>query len=243
VSERLLEVDRVVAGYRPGLPIIHGVSLHVGEAELVTIIGPNGAGKSTLIKAIAGLLRISEGGVRLAGRDITGVPTHTLAQAAIAYVPQTANIFVSLTIEENLLVGASALPRQIARERVSAAYGSFPVLKDYRRQKAKVLSGGQRQMLAIARALLTGPRLIMLDEPSAGLAPIMVGEVFSRLRSLAAEGVAILMVEQNARAAMAISDRTSVLAAGRNRLDGRSATLLEDPQVAEIYLGQSRRRH
>ncbi|HET8728927.1 MAG TPA: ABC transporter ATP-binding protein [Alphaproteobacteria bacterium] len=243
MSDELFQIQDVVAGYRPGLPIVHGVSLGVGEAELVTIIGPNGAGKSTLIKAIAGLIPITEGNVRLAGRNITRLDTHAMADASIAYVPQTANIFASLTIEENLMVGASALSRTTARERVAAAYDAFPMLRDYRRQKAKVLSGGQRQTLAVARALLTRPRVIMLDEPSAGLSPIMVNEVFSRLRELSAQGVSILMVEQNAKAAMAISDRTYVLAEGRNRLDGPSAALLEDPQVMEIYLGRSGRRH
>lgn len=242
MSAPLLEVDGVVAGYRPDLPIVHGISLAVGEAEMVTIIGPNGAGKSTLIKAIAGIIPVSSGSVRLAGRDITGIATHAMAQVSIAYVPQTANIFTTLTINENLLVGACSLPKAEALRRIERGYEDFPALKDHRHRKARVLSGGQRQMLAVARALLTSPRLIMLDEPSAGLSPLMVSEVFQRLGALVEGGVAILMVEQNARAALAVSQRTYVFAEGRNRIDGPSTDLAQDPQVTSIYLGAGRRR-
>ncbi|WP_028034365.1 ABC transporter ATP-binding protein [Chelativorans sp. J32] len=238
----LLEVEKVVAGYRPDLPIVHGISLNVGEAEMVTIIGPNGAGKSTLIKAIAGVVPISSGRVALGGRDITRLPTHTMAAASIAYVPQTANVFTTLTINENLLVGASSLPKAEAQRRIELGYENFPALKDYRHKKARVLSGGQRQMLAVARALLTEPRLIMLDEPSAGLSPLMVSEVFQRLKALVETGVAILMVEQNAKAALAISHRTYVFAEGRNRIDGPSKSIAEDPEVASIYLGAGGRK-
>ncbi len=238
----LLEVEAVTAGYRPDLPIITDMSVAVARGELVTIIGPNGAGKSTLIKAIAGLLKITSGAVRLEGTLRTNLEPSRMADAGIAYVPQTENIFASLTVEENLKVGAQILGGRAARERIAAAYDSFPDLTAYRRQKAAVLSGGQRQMLAVARALLTRPHLIMLDEPSAGLAPKLVTEVFQRLAALARTGVAILMVEQNAKAAMAISDRTYVLAEGRNRLDGPSAALIDDPEVAAIYLGRAGRR-
>jgi ABC-type branched-subunit amino acid transport system ATPase component len=239
----LLKVEKVVAGYRLDLPIVHGISLEVAEAEMVTIIGPNGAGKSTLIKAVAGIVPVSSGRVLLAGSDITRLPTHRLAQASIAYVPQTANVFTTLTINENLLVGASALPNAEAQRRIERGYENFPALKDYRHSKARVLSGGQRQMLAVARALLTDPRLMMLDEPSAGLSPLMVSEVFQRLKALVEDGVAILMVEQNAKAALAISHRTYVLAEGCNRIDGPSAALAEDPAVASIYLGAGGRKH
>ena len=238
----LLAVEGVTAGYRPDLPIITDVSVGVGEGELVTIIGPNGAGKSTLIKAIAGLLTITAGTVRLGGAERTNLEPSRMAEAGIAYVPQTDNIFATLTVDENLKVGAQILGGRVARERIAAAYEAFPALKDYRRQRAAVLSGGQRQMLAVARALLTKPQLIMLDEPSAGLAPKLVTEVFQRLAALAKTGVAILMVEQNAKAAMAISDRTYVLAEGRNRLDGPSAALIDDPEVAAIYLGRAGRK-
>ncbi|MAS14220.1 MAG: ABC transporter ATP-binding protein [Nitratireductor sp.] len=238
----LLDVRDVVAGYKPDLPIIHGLSLTVAPQEMVTIIGPNGAGKSTLIKALAGVLTISSGTVRLDGRDITNLPTHRMAEASMAYVPQVANVFTTLTINENLLVGASALPKAEARTRIERGYEAFPDLKRYRDKKAGVLSGGQRQMLAVARALLTGPRLLMLDEPSAGLSPLMVSEVFERLKALVEDGVAILMVEQNAKAALAISHRTYVFAEGRNRIDGPSAALAEDPEVTSIYLGAGGRK-
>jgi branched-chain amino acid transport system ATP-binding protein len=236
----LLQARGVTAGYRPDLPVIEDVSVAVGEGELVTIIGPNGAGKSTLVKAIAGLLAVMRGRVEMAGRDVTRLPTHRMAEAGIAYVPQSDNVFTTLTVEENLKVGAMTLPRGTARERIASALDTFPDLLPYRARKASVLSGGQRQMLAVARALLTAPRLVMLDEPSAGLAPKMVASVFDRLAALARTGVAILMVEQNAKAAMAISDRTYVLAEGRNRLDGPSAALLADPAVADIYLGRAK---
>lgn len=238
----LLEIDKVVGGYKPDLPIIHGISLHVDDGEMVTIIGPNGAGKSTLIKAVAGVVPVSSGRVRLAGRDITNIDTHSMAGVSIAYVPQTANVFTTLTINENLLVGASSLPKAEAAMRIEKGYENFPALKDYRHKKAKVLSGGQRQMLAVARALLTEPRLIMLDEPSAGLSPLMVSEVFQRLKALVGTGIAILMVEQNAKAALAISNRTYVLAEGRNRIDGESQALARDPEVTSIYLGAGGRK-
>jgi ABC-type branched-subunit amino acid transport system ATPase component len=242
MSEHLFQATDVVAGYRPDLPIIHGVSMHVDKAEMVTVIGPNGAGKSTMIKAIAGVLPISSGKVTLAGKDITRLPTHGMAAASAAYVPQTDNVFTTLTINENLLLGASSLPKAKAREQVAKTYEKFPALKDYRDKKAGVLSGGQRQMLAVARALLTDPDLIMLDEPSAGLSPLMVSEVFARLRALVESGVSILMVEQNAKAAMAISHRTYVLAEGRNRVEGASAALATDPEVIAIYLGAGGRK-
>jgi len=242
MSDHLFQASNVVAGYRPDLPIIHGVSMHVDAAEMVTIIGPNGAGKSTMIKAIAGVLPISSGSVTLAGKDITHLPTHGMAAASIAYVPQTDNVFTTLTINENLLLGASSLPKAKALEQVSKAYDKFPALKEYRDKKAKVLSGGQRQMLAVARALLTDPHLIMLDEPSAGLSPLMVSDVFARLRELVESGVSVLMVEQNAKAAMAVSHRTYVLAEGRNRVEGASSALAQDPEVIAIYLGAGGRK-
>ena len=235
----LLVVEGMTAGYQPGLPIIRDMSLTVDEGELVTIIGPNGAGKSTLIKAIAGLLPESDGVVTLAGRDIAGIAPSRLGLHGIAYVPQTDNIFASLTVAENLRLGGQLLSRAEARTRIAEAYERFPDLEPYRGTLAGNLSGGQRQMLAVARALLTAPDLIMLDEPSAGLSPVMVQQVFDHLVDLVASGVSVLMVEQNAKAAMRISGRTYVLAEGRNRLDGPSTALLEDPEVARIYLGRA----
>jgi len=238
MSGPLLRAEAVVAGYRPDLPILHGVSAEVHAGEVVTIIGPNGAGKSTFIKAIAGLVTVTQGSVRLGDREITNTPAHRLAGAGVAYVPQTDNVFATLTIHENLRVGAAPLPRQVVAERIDSAYETFPPLAERRDRKARVLSGGQRQMLALARALITEPHLILLDEPTAGLAPRVVGEVFDMVRAMASRGVAVLMVEQNARAALANSDRGYVLAEGRNRIEGRAADLAADPEIGAVFLGQ-----
>ncbi|MBM3545528.1 MAG: ABC transporter ATP-binding protein [Alphaproteobacteria bacterium] len=236
MSEPILIARDIVAGYAPDLPIVHGVSADIAPGEVVTIIGPNGAGKSTFVKALVGLLPISGGRVTLGGRDITGRPAHALVADGIAFVPQTANIFASLTIHENLVVGGHTV-RGDLRSRLERSYAMFPELAAKRNQRARVLSGGQRQMLAIGRALMTNPSVVVLDEPTAGLAPKVVGEVFVELRRLATSGVAVLMVEQNARAALAISDRGCVLAEGRNRAGGRAADLLADTVLAEAFLG------
>ena len=238
----VLQMRDVVGGYVPDLPILHGVSLHVNQGEFVTIIGPNGAGKSTAMKAVAGLVRVSGGQVIVDDREITNHPTEDLSRLGLAFVPQTSNIFASLTIADNLRLGARALPRALAAERIEGAYDRFPILRDLSRGLAGGLSGGQRQMLAVARALLSAPHIVMLDEPSAGLAPNIVQEVFALLRGLANEGVAVLMVEQNAKAAMRISDRTYVLAEGCGRIDGPSHQMLNDPEVKSIYLGNAGRK-
>ncbi len=240
MSAPLLRASGVVAGYTRGLPIVHGVSLEVAPREIVTVIGPNGAGKSTLLKAIAGLVATEGGRVTLGARDITALPAHCIADAGIGFVPQTGNVFTTLTIHENLKVGGHIVRQQL-NARLERAYGLFPVLAEKRRQRARTLSGGQRQMLAIARALMTDPSLLVLDEPTAGLAPLVVLDVFQQLRRLAQSGVAVLMVEQNARAALRVSDRGYVLADGRNRIDGLAADLLADPAVAEAFLGGRRR--
>jgi ABC-type branched-subunit amino acid transport system ATPase component len=235
----LLSVHEVVGAYRPDLPILHGVSIEVGAHEVVTIIGPNGAGKSTLIKAIAGLVRVDAGSVELEGRPITNIPAHRLVSAGIAYVPQRENVFATLTIAENLRLGAySVASGHLAR--AQRALDLFPLLAERRAQKARVLSGGERQMLAIARALMTEPRLVMLDEPTAGLAPRVVGEMFAMVRGLAARGIAVLMVEQNARAALAQSDRGYLMAEGRTRASGPAQDLLDDPLISESFLGRRR---
>lgn len=235
-SEALLIANAVVAGYVPGLPIVHGVSLCVNAREIVTIIGPNGAGKSTMLKAIIGLLKVSSGHIRFNGRDITGQATNAVIAAGIGFVPQTANVFTSLTIHENLVVGGHLLGGEL-KNRLERAYMAFPALADKRRDRARTLSGGQRQMLAVARALMTDPTLVILDEPTAGLAPRIVDEVFGSLRALAESGVAVLMVEQNARAALQRSDRGYVLAEGRNRIEGPAADLLDNAGVAAAFLG------
>ena len=239
MTAALLQVQDLVAGYQPGLAILQGVSLLVQEREIVTIIGPNGAGKSTLIKAIAGLVPISNGSVWFQGRDISQQATHELVGSGIAYVPQTANIFTTLTIHQNLCLAGHTLGAE-QRQRIEQSYELFPLLAEKRRRKGRVLSGGQRQVLALAMALMSQPRLIMLDEPTAGLAPKVVAEVFDQLSQLVNHGVAVLLVEQNAQAALAQSHRGYVLAEGRNQHSGEAAALLDDPVVAAIYLGATR---
>ena len=237
----LLTVKDLVAGYQPDLPILNDISLNVQHKELITIIGPNGAGKSTLIKAIAGLLKTSGGSIVYEDRDITHRPTHELINIGIAYVPQTANIFTSLSVYHNLRLAGHSLNNKHDRQSgIEKAYQLFPILAEKRQAKGHVLSGGQRQMLALAMALMCNPGLVMLDEPSAGLAPQVVTEVFQRIRDLVDNGIAVLMVEQNAKAALAISDRGYVLAEGRNQLTGNAQSLLNDPMVAEVYLGTRR---
>lgn len=233
----VLQATQVVAGYTPDLPVIHGLTLHVNSGEIVTIIGPNGAGKSTFIKAVAGLLEVSAGTIQLEQKDIIGVAPHLLAAAGIGYVPQTANVFTSLTIHENLVMGGVALPKNVANQRIQEMYLLYPFLHQRQRQKAGVLSGGQRQILAVARALLTQPKLMLLDEPTAGLAPKAAMELFDVVKGLVSTGVAVLMVEQNARAALRISDRGYVFTQGLNRLDGAAQALLDDPEIGEIFLG------
>ena len=239
MSAPLLAATDIVAGYFAGLPVVHGISVEVAPREIVTLIGPNGAGKSTFLKAIAGLIAPESGRVLLGGREVTALPAHRAVAAGIGYVPQTANVFTTLTIHENLKVGGHTLRRELAT-RLERAYALFPVLAEKRREQGRSLSGGQRQMLAIARALMTEPKVLLLDEPTAGLAPQVVGEVFRLLRRLAESGVAVLMVEQNAKAALKASDRGYVLAEGRNRMAGRSVDLLNDPAVAETFLGGRR---
>ena len=238
VSEAVLVARGVVAGYRPDSPILHRVSAEVGRGEVVTVVGPNGAGKSTLVKAIAGLVAVSAGSIRLGGREIANLPAHRLPAHGVAYVPQTGNVFGTLTVHENLRVGAAPLPRRAAAARFEAAYAAFPPLREWRDRKAHVLSGGQRQMLALARALVPEPSVVLLDEPTAGLAPRVVVEVFDLVRGLAESGVAVLMVEQNARAALEASDRGYVLTEGRNRLDGRAADLAARADLGAVFLGR-----
>jgi ABC-type branched-subunit amino acid transport system ATPase component len=239
MSSPLLSVRDLVAGYVRGLPILHGVSIEVAAREIVTLIGPNGAGKSTLVKAIIGLIRPDSGRIALDGREITSLPPHRIVASGVGYVPQTGNVFTNLTIQENLRVGGHLLRRELG-ERTERAYALFPFLGDRRRQSARTLSGGERQMLAMARALMTGPNLLMLDEPTAGLAPLVAADVFRQLRRLAEPGVAVLMVEQNARAALRVSDRGYVLSQGRNHADGPAAKLLADPAMGEAFLGGRR---
>ena len=237
MNARVLDAAGIFAGYRADLMILHGVSAHVGAGEIVTIIGPNGAGKSTLIKAIAGLITVSAGQVKIDGRDTTNTAAHRLAGAGVAYVPQTANIFATLTIHENLVVGGAALAKPEAARQIDRIYQLYPMLAERRREKGGVLSGGQRQVLAIGRALLTGPRLLLLDEPTAGLSPMAAQELFGLVRGVVADGASVLMVEQNAKAALRISDRGYILAEGQNRIDGPAADLLANEEIGAIFLG------
>ncbi len=240
-TQPLLVASHVVAGYVRGMPIVHDGSLDVAKGEIVAVIGPNGAGKSTLLKAIAGLVLFEGGSVVHAGQDVSGRPAHEMVRWGIGFVPQTGNVFTTLSIHENLVVGGATLPRGVLAERLGRIYAQFPVLAQRRSAPARVLSGGQRQMLAIARALMTDPGLLMLDEPTAGLAPRVVGEVFDDLRRLAASGVAVLMVEQNARAALRIADRGVVLVEGRVFAAGWATDLLADTRIGEAFLGGRRR--
>src|SRR5271166_2078827 len=233
----LLIVDKLVAEYEPGVPIVNGASLYVAAGEIVAILGPNGAGKSTLIKAIAGLTSISGGSVTFAGRDITHTPAHRLVAAGLAFTPQTENVFGSLSVSDNLKLAAGVLPKPLRADRIAAAYETFPDLARQRALVAGRLSGGQRQMLAITRALLVGPKALMLDEPSAGLSPKLVEIVFARLAEIRHSGVAIVLVEQNTRAALALADRAYILVQGRNRHEGPARELRNDPLIAALYLG------
>jgi branched-chain amino acid transport system ATP-binding protein len=233
----LLIADKIVAGYEPGLPIVNGASLSVAPGEIVAVLGPNGAGKSTLIKAIAGLTPISGGSVTFAGLDITHTPAHRLIAAGLAFTPQTENVFGSLTVSDNLKLAAGVLPRPLRADRIANAYDTFPDLLRQRALTAGQLSGGQRQMLAIARAMLVGPKALMLDEPSAGLSPKLVEIVFARLADIRQTGVAIVLVEQNTRAAVALADRAYILVQGRNRHEGLARELTSDPMIAALYLG------
>ncbi|CAM5782923.1 ABC transporter ATP-binding protein [Castellaniella caeni] len=236
-----LHVQGLVAGYTPEVDILRGIDIQVRRGEIVTVLGPNGAGKSTLIKAIAGLVPVRAGHVELFDKDITGVPTHLMTRRGLAYVPQTDNIFARLSIEENLQMGAYVEPdRTELKRRATRIYAVFPHLRERRRQAAGTLSGGERQMVAIGRALMAEPRLIMLDEPSAGLSPKMVGMVFAKLRDIREMGITILLVEQNAKAALAISDSACILAEGRDRIHGAARSLLDDPEVGALYLGMRR---
>ncbi|MBM3523548.1 MAG: ABC transporter ATP-binding protein [Alphaproteobacteria bacterium] len=235
-----LAVEALEAGYEPGLPIVRGASLAVESGEIVAILGPNGAGKSTLIKAIAGLVPVSAGRVRLGEADITATPAHRKIREGLGFVPQTENVFAGLTVEDNLDLAASLL-RVPKKARMAETYALFPDLARQRRLLAGALSGGQRQMLAVARALIVGPRVLMLDEPSAGLSPKLVGLVFEKLAEIRRTGVTIVLVEQNARAALALADRAAILVEGKERLVGPAAALASDPQVAALYLGHGRR--
>jgi ABC-type branched-subunit amino acid transport system ATPase component len=235
----LLEVDALEAGYDDA-QVLRGVSLKADANEIVAVIGPNGAGKSTMLKAIYSLVTRYSGSVRFAGEDVTGLRPDRLTRQGLNYVPQTDNVFPSLTVAENVQVGALALPKGERTEAIDQARELFPILAERPRQRAGTLSGGQRKLVALARALVTRPELLLLDEPSAGLSPQAMVAVFDKLVEINSIGIGIVMVEQNARRALALAHRGYVLDAGRNAIEGSGAALLHDPHVLELYLGGSR---
>ena len=231
----VIEVDRVSAGYGEG-DILKEVSLDVAEGRMVAVVGPNGAGKSTLLKAVFGLLAPRAGSIRFEGREITRRPPEEIVRRGISYVPQVNNVFPSLTVQENLEMGAF-IRRDDFRHKFEELFSLFPMLQEKRRQKVGQLSGGQRQMVAMGRALMLDPKVLLLDEPSAGLAPLLVASIFEKIGSINARGIAVVMVEQNAREALKMAHHGYVLAAGRNVLDGTGQALLADEEVARLYLG------
>jgi len=238
-GEVMLETEGLVAGYVAEVDILNGVSISVREGEIVTIVGPNGAGKSTLIKTIYGLLRPRSGSILFRGRDISDRKPHDCTRLGMGYVPQLDNVFQTLTVEENLEMGA--LDRGRAREQIARMYDLFPRLGERRTQDAGTMSGGERQMVAMARALMPDPALILLDEPSAGLAPAFVEAIFQKIEDINNSGVTVVMVEQNARRALGMSSRGYVLDLGTDRFEGPGQELLDDPKVAELYLGGTAR--
>lgn len=232
----LLEVAAVVAGYGRGDEILKGVDLAVEKGEIVAIIGPNGAGKSTLLKTIAGLLRPSRGAIRFREAEIGGLAAPEISRRGIAFVPQEQNVFPNLSVRENLEIGGYVEPRQTAR-RIEEMFARFPLLAEKRHRAARTLSGGQRQVLAMAMALMVDPVLLLLDEPSAGLSPVAAEELFATIREINRAGVAIAMVEQNAAEALEIAARAYILVDGGNRSDGPAAALLADPEIRRVFLG------
>lgn len=232
----LLEVENVYAGYIKDLNILQGVNFRVESGELVTVIGPNGAGKSTLAKTIFGLLSPNQGKVMFKGENIAGLKSNEIVKRGMCYVPQISNVFSNLTIAENLEMGAFVLSGNCKKQK-DLIYTMFPKLKERAKQKAGTLSGGERQMLAMGRALMLDPDLILLDEPSAALSPILVNNVFEQIKAINSTGKAIILVEQNASKALAMADRGYVLENGKDALEGKGEDLLNNPQVGELYLG------
>ncbi|MCX6485358.1 MAG: ABC transporter ATP-binding protein [Rhodoluna sp.] len=232
----VIQVDRVDAGYLPGINILNECSLTANEGELIGIIGPNGAGKSTLLKAIFGLVSVRSGKIMLKGEEITNLKANKLVAKGVAFVPQSDNVFPSLTIEENLQMGVFQTPKRF-NERFEFVTGIFPDLGKRRHQRAGSLSGGERQMVAMGRALMIDPSVLLLDEPSAGLSPVRQDETFIRVKEVNAAGVTVIMVEQNARRCLQICDRAYVLDQGKDAHTGSGRDLLTDPKMIELYLG------
>ena len=228
--------DQMTGGYGGGADILHDCTVAVERGEIAVIVGPNGAGKSTAMKAVFGMLDLRKGAVRLDGEDITALSPQERVRAGMGFVPQTSNVFTSLSVEENLEMGAF-VRRDDFRATMEQVYDLFPILRDKRRQAAGELSGGQRQQVAVGRALMTQPKVLMLDEPTAGVSPIVMDELFDRIIEVARTGIPILMVEQNARQALAIADKGYVLVQGRNAYAGTGKALMADGEVRRSFLG------
>ena len=239
-GDLVLEADELVGGYVPEVDILRGCSLTARRGESVVVVGPNGAGKSTLIKAVFGLVKVRAGCVRVNGVDVTGARPHEITARGMSYVPQVNNVFATMTVQENLEVGGVLTPAT-RRARADAMCELFPRLGQRRGQRAGTMSGGERQMLAMARALMPDPTVLLLDEPSAGLAPQVVEEVFATVKDVNRTGITIVMIEQNARRALTLAHRGYVLEGGQNRFEGTGRELLDDPKVAELYLGGAAR--
>ncbi len=231
----VLELQSVAGGYGE-TQILHGVSMTVGVGEIVAIIGPNGAGKSTAMKSVFGLLNLTQGKVLLNGEDITNLPTEKVVRHGVCYVPQTENIFPSLTVQENLEMGAY-IRNDDFRPRLNEIFELFPPLAEKRKQAAGTLSGGQRQMVAMGKAIMVEPKILLLDEPTAGLSPKFRYEIFDIIKTVHETGTPILMVEQNAKQALAVANRGYVLVDGKNKIEGTGTDLLNNPDVAEMFLG------
>lgn len=236
MSERVLEAKNLVAGYLPGVNILNGINFYADKGELIGIIGPNGAGKSTLLKAIFGLVKVREGSITLNGESIVGLKANKLVSKGVGFIPQTNNVFPSLSIEDNLQMGIFQQPSKY-KERVDFVISIFPELGKRLKQRAGSLSGGERQMVAMSRALMMDPAVLLLDEPSAGLSPVRQDEAFLRVSEINKAGVTCIMVEQNARRCLQISDRGYVLDQGKDAVVGKGRELLNDPQVIGLYLG------
>ena len=232
----LLDARGVVGGYSSADMILKGVSLTAAAGEIVAILGPNGAGKSTFLKAVAGQLKVREGQIAVGGEPLTGLRPREIAARGVAYVPQEGNVFPTLTIRENLEIGGYLAPKQASR-RIEDLFARFPILAQKRREAARALSGGQRQILAVAIALMVEPRLLLLDEPSAGLSPVAAQDLFATIRGIRDQGVAVVLVEQNALEALDLADRAYILAAGSNHIEGRAKDLAADPDVRRAFLG------
>tara|TARA_B100000768_G_scaffold37379_1_gene36088 strand:- start:2396 stop:3109 length:714 start_codon:yes stop_codon:yes gene_type:complete len=236
VSEPFLIGESMTGGYGSGADILHECTVAVDPGQIAVIVGPNGAGKSTAMKAVFGMLNIHQGSVRLDGEDISSLTPQDRVAKGMAFVPQTSNVFTSLTVEENLEMGAF-LRRDDINVTMQQVFELFPILKEKRKQAAGELSGGQRQQVAVGRALMTKPKVLMLDEPTAGVSPIVMDELFDRIIEVAKTGISILMVEQNARQALSIADKGYVMVQGTNRFTDTGAALLADPEVRKSFLG------